>query len=103
MRLKLFVTPEGAEQIALGRPLYYWQIIARIEGDTIYPEDPKDSILIGHADVLEPAVSQCRMVAETVLKAKLQEVRAEAFKSIQEVETRISHLLAITYEAGGTE
>lgn len=97
MKVTVWLNADGAEVFANGGALYPYHLSLRVEGCKIYSDTPKDSFKIGDVDTVLPGRRECIKVAEAKLKAKLSEVRAEAYKEEQLIKTRLENLLALEY------
>jgi len=98
MKLVIYLTAEGAEKHAMGQKIYPWHFTVRNPEDTDFGQPPPDGTSVGSLDAVLPSVNVCRTMAETMLKNKLREVQAEAYTNVQEVENRLSNLLALPFD-----
>ena len=96
------LTSEGAEALAKGLPIYSWHVNAFLFQDKKDREEffgKNTYILLKSVKVALPSKEDCGLIAQKALQDKLQEIRAQAHQDESEINTRISELLALTYEA----
>ena len=93
MKLKLYLSPEGAESIALGKPLYSWYYIVREEDS----EAPANSLFLTEVEFDLPPPAKCIQPVLEKLKTREAEIQAEAYKEVREIEQRRANLLSLTY------
>ena len=92
--MKVYLTVEGLERVALGRALYSWDYVVRDDPD----EPPKHGIQVGVFDPVMPPPAECVVPVMAKLNEREQAIKAEAFKEIAEVQDRKANLQSITYE-----
>lgn len=92
--LKVYVTVEGLEQIALGNRLWAWHYTVREAEE----EASEHSILIGEFEPALPGREDCIAPVLERFRAKEAEIQAEAYRELQEVKSRRDNLLALTME-----
>lgn len=96
MKLKVYLTAAGAEEIALGRqPTYYNYGIRPAEGEDWVTSLPEHAILLGEVEVTLPTPQLAAERAKARLEKELQELRTQAYVQEKEVQQRINNLLAL--------
>lgn len=98
MKVNLYLSAEGAENLANGASLYPWNIVPRFPDELCYNEAPANHTLVGSAAIEMPARQDAVKVAEALLHDKIREIRAEAHKAEMEIKERLDKLLALTWE-----
>ncbi len=98
MKMQVYLTADGMEQVLKGGVPYPYQITVRIEGCPVYRDPPENGLLLGDCYAVMPDRLQMLTIAEKKLKAELQEVQAEAFVRSQQLQERLNNLLALSYE-----
>lgn len=96
MKLKIYLTPDGAEALATGNRVWPWHFSCReVAEDETFDPPVEGAMEIGETEVIFPSSETLIGVAEKKLKAKLQEIRAEAYQEEREVQERLDKLLAL--------
>jgi len=93
MKLKLYLLPEGAEALALGRTLYTWNYALREESS----DAPDNSLPLGEVEFDLPAPAECVQPVLAKLARREAEIQAEAYKEVREIKERRANLLSLTY------
>jgi hypothetical protein len=88
----VYLSVEGQEQVALGHEPNAWQLTLsskpiEYEGFT--------GMLIGEVEVALPSRESCIEPVLAKLKAKEQEIQAEAYKELQKIKDRRESLLCL--------
>lgn len=95
LKMKIYLDTDGQENLALGKTLWPWHYSIRTDGDT----PSKGAILIGECEVLLPSKEACVMPVLETLKAREDEINAQAHEDLAAIKLRRDNLLALTYEA----
>ena len=93
MKLKLYLLPEGAEALALGRTLYTWNYAVREED----ADAPANSLPLGEIEFDLPSPVKCIQPVLAKLAQREAEIQAEAYKEVLELKERRQNLLSLTY------
>lgn len=91
----VYLTIEGQERVALGEAPHQWHYTVREEAVTYETTDK----LIGEFSVTLPTREECMEPVLAKLKAKEQEIQAEAYKEMMEIKARRDALLCLTMES----
>ena len=92
--MKVYLTVEGLERIALGHQLYSWDYVVREEGE----DPPKYSKLVGDFTASYPLPAECVHPVLAKLTEREAAIQAEAYKEVAELKQRKANLECITYE-----
>jgi hypothetical protein len=82
------------EKLALGQSLYSWDYQLVLPDDS----EPTTGVYVGMATVDLPPREVCVVPVLAELKRKEDEIQAEAYQAVLEVQNRRNNLLAITNE-----
>lgn len=94
MKYVVMVTVEGLEQIAKGGVPYAWQLqVAPAEGFKV--ENYTERTEVGRFTAKFPSAADCITPVLEKLKAKEQEIQAEAYAEMMKVKERREQLLAL--------
>lgn len=93
VKLSVYLTVEGQEQLALGNSIYSWNYVTRLADS----EGPDGAALLGSLEVALPTVEQCLPPVLAKLKKREAEIQAEAYKEVMEIQERRNNLLSLTY------
>lgn len=91
--MKVYLTVEGQERVALGRSLYSWDFVVREEGAT----PPERSCLVGTFEPVFPSPEDCIPPVLEKFKEKEAEIQAAAHSELMELQERRQNLLSLTY------
>jgi hypothetical protein len=91
----VYLTIEGQEQIALGEKPRPWQYTLTDAARSYETTD----ILLGEVVIALPSAETCIQPVLDKLKAKEQEIQAEAYAEILKIKERREALLCLTMEA----
>ena len=92
--LKIYLRVSGMEKLVLGQELYSWDYLLVMPGET----EPAEGVYVGMATIDLPPKEICVAPVMAKLKAKEQEIQAEAHLAMKEVAERREKLLALTLE-----
>lgn len=96
MKLRIYLTPDGAESLATGHNLWPWHFSCRVVSEEGLLDPPVEgAVQIGEAEVELPSAIDLAAIAEKKLRARLQEIRAEAYQEERKVQERLDKLLAL--------
>jgi len=99
MKVTLYLDKDGCERHARGFDIYNWDIAVRLDDR----EAPDNSILLGEVEVEMPHSDDAAAIAVKMLKQKMADIRAEAYKEELEVKDRLDKLLSISYTPATSE
>jgi len=100
MKYIVLLEVEGMEQLAKGGTPHNWQLQVRTESEyTACPEVYADRKLIGSFTAQFPSAVECIAPVLEKLKAREQEIQAEAYEEMMKVKERREQLLALTMNA----
>lgn len=105
--LHIFLNAAGLEVLARGGEPYYWdyrivQAETGAEKLGVVPETPKNCLLVASfVPVTLPTAASAAPIAVAELKRRKAEVYAQAQNDVQELDTRINNLLALSYTPQG--
>lgn len=97
MKYVVLVAVEGMEQLAKGATPYNWQLSV-VEATTFekHSEVYSDRKLIGQFEASFPSAADCIAPVLAKLKAREQEIQAEAYEEMMKVKERREQILALT-------
>lgn len=95
MKVFIYLDSDGAERVVKGQIPFPYDFKLRVEGCSIYDTPPTDGILVGECEVSVPSRDRCASMAESALRKKLAEVRANAYQEERDLQRRIEELLAL--------
>lgn len=87
----IYLTIEGQEQVALGKDPQCWHFSVR----TKLVEYETTDVLLGEVSIPLPSRESCMEPVLSKLKAKEQEIQAEAYKELQAIKARRDSLLCL--------
>ena len=96
MKMKIYLNTDGQELHAQGKQLWSWHCTLRMENE--YEKTPKGGILLGELEVDLPTPEACIGPVLAALKAREQEINAQAHEDLGKIKERRDNLLALTYE-----
>jgi len=97
MKYVVLVTVEGMEQIAKGGEPYSWQLqIIKAEDFDEHPDVYSDRMLVERFAAQLPSAAECVAPVLAKLRAKEQEIQAEAYEEMMKVKERREQILALT-------
>ena len=98
MKLAISLRPEGHLPVAKGDMLWSWHFAVHPESaNQEWDKMSEGSTFLGYIDVELPSTEVAVKIALTKLKAKEQEIQAQAYRDVQEVQEERSKLLSIAY------
>ena len=95
MKVHIFMTADGLETLAKGKPesLYSWHWIIRPDGE----KAPENSLEIGALEVELPTPEQCVSPALAELNKRIQSTLANAEQEVKELKERCADLACLAY------
>ena len=95
----LYLTIDGQEQVALGKDPHSWHFNVRM----VKPEYETTDVFLGEITANLPSKESCMEPVLKKLKAKEQEIQAEAYKELMAIKSRRDALLCLTMEPSNVE
>lgn len=95
MKVHIFMTADGLETLAKGKPesLYSWHWIIRPDGE----KAPENSLEIGALEVELPTPEQCVVPALAELEKRIQSTLASTEQEVKELKERCADLACLSY------
>lgn len=94
MKMKIYLDTDGQELHALGKHVWSWNYHLREEGT----DGQKGAVLVGECEVTIPEKEVCIPVVLEALKAREQEINAQAYEDLGKIKERRDNLLMLTME-----
>jgi len=94
--MHVYLSIEGQEQLALGKEIQTWHTTLSLS-EIAY--EGYTGRHIGTVEIELPSKESCLQPVLERLKAKEQEIQAEAYKEMMEIKARRDALLCLTMEA----
>lgn len=92
MKLHIYLTPEGAEALSLGKILFPWHFSVKDE-----PLSSPEYLLLGEFNAAMPSREDTVRVAVSKLDRRLKEVYLEAESEAKAINERKQNLLSLAY------
>jgi hypothetical protein len=92
--IRVYLTTEGLENLALGKSLYSWHYTLKDREDDAAPEH---SILIGQFEPSLPAPAECVQPVLAKMAEKEAQIQADAYADVKALNERRQNLLSLTY------
>lgn len=97
MKLAISLRPDGHLPVAKGDTLWSWHFAAVPVTENGYETASEGSSHLGYIDVTLPSTEVAVQVALNKLKTKEQEIQAQAYRDVQEIQEERSKLLSLAY------
>lgn len=96
MKLIAYLSIEGQEQVALGKEpsMWHWSLSPN---EIVY--EGFTGMKLAEVEIPLPSAETCMAPVLAKLKAKEQEIQAEAYKEMMDIKARRDALLCLTMEA----
>jgi hypothetical protein len=92
--IRVYVTHEGLEKLALGQKLYSWHYGIKDHEDDPIPEHSK---LVGEFEPNLPTPAECVQPVLAKLAEKEAQIQADAYADVKALNERRQNLLSLTY------